>query len=229
MVRPEYSRLAREFRILVEAFELQFPTSTWTSLDLIMDACECFDRSVDRLPCLDERRRTAAQIVAGLRGEAVAVKGELQRHLRQVGEVLDELEARDYFANRVQWIFAVSEELRSAGRHHYIVGVCAEGRWFLELFLPLLKPVAPNSFLQFFVHLGEVGNLVDKLVDARADYHRGEMSLYPGLLHHLRLLWEIARRSPPLFRLFPRPALLLRWSLDYFKPWRHASSKVAFP
>jgi hypothetical protein len=94
------------------------------------------------------------------------------------------------------------------------------------MFLPIFAVHASPEFMQWFPSVAEVGNLVDKLVDARADYRRGEMRIKPDLGHHMTLLWEIARRGLGAFRLFPRRARLFRWAIRFFDPRRHISARV---
>lgn len=108
-------------------------------------------------------------------------------------EIFARYDQPEYFISRASRIFEIAELLRSVRcRRAYISLVCEEGRCFLEMFLPIFAVHATPEFMRWFPHVAEVGNLVDKLVDARADYRRGEMQIQPNLTHHAVLLREIA-------------------------------------
>lgn len=76
--------------------------------------------------------------------------------------------------------------------------------------------------MAWFPSVAEAGNLVD----ARADYRRGEMLLKPDLAHHALLLKEIASRGFGAFRLFPNRLRLFWWAMRFFDPRRHISARV---
>jgi hypothetical protein len=70
-----------------------------------------------------------------------------------------------------------------------------------------------DRFARFFLRLGVVGNLVDKLVDVREDHALGEISVAPTIGVHARLLAELIRAAVPLVIEFPRRFALARWGV----------------
>lgn len=226
-VRLEYGWLAEETRYIVATFEFELTEQAWRDHDLLMDGCECLDRVVDESP--DEvRQQRASEIIAALRqgsSRGYDFAPELERQIEVLVDIFGRYSEPEYFISRAARIFAIAEEIRSVTeRRVYIERVCEEGRCFLEMFLPIFETGATPTFMAWFPSVAEVGNLVDKLVDARADYRRGEMLIYPGLVHHLVLLKECARRGLPAFTLFPRPTRLFFWAIRFFDPRRHISA-----
>ncbi|NNE92676.1 MAG: hypothetical protein HKN23_13600 [Verrucomicrobiales bacterium] len=227
-VREEYSRLSADFRILVTGAGFDLPEKTWHEIDVIMHGCECLDRVVDSLPTREARIRLAAEISNAIAAGRVTKRGtELDFHLLKMGNVFTNTDSRYRASANVARIYEISDQLRGVKtRRHYIELVCEEGRKFLDLFVPILEPHCPARFLEFFLELGEVGDLVDKFVDARADYVRDEHPFPPDFLHHLRLLIAVIRRTPKILRLYPNPLVLIRWASRYFLPGNHRSAHI---
>ena len=194
-----------------------------------MDGCECLDRKVDGSPD-HSRQRLAGDVIAALRAgrpEGFDLDPELSRQVQQLVEIFARYEDPEYFISRAARIFEIAEGLRDVtSRPTYVDLVCEEGRCFLEMFLPIFAVSATPDFLAWFPSVAEVGNLVDKLVDARADYRRGEMRIQPDLMHHAVLLREIAQRGVGAFRLFPNRPRLFWWAIRFFDPRRHLSAMV---
>lgn len=226
-VRVEYGWLAEETRFLVATFGFDLTEQCWFDHDRLMDGCECLDRVVDEAPD-SERALLADLIVKALRREEPshqAFTAELKGQLETLIEIFARYPDQEFFISRAARIFEIAETVRTVrDRQHYIELVCEEGRCFLEMFLPIFEVSAPANFLEWFPSVAEVGNLVDKLVDARADYRRGEMVLYPGVGHHLALLGQIAWRGRDAFRLFPSRTRLFLWAIRFFNPRRHVSA-----
>lgn len=226
-VRVEYSWLAEETRYIVTSFGFDLSPQAWNDHDLLMDGCECLDRIVDESPS-GVRQQRAQQIIGALR---MGVDQELQEipelviRLEQLRDIFSRYAEPEYFISRAARIFEIAEEIRSVDeRGVYIDLVCEEGRCFLEMFLPIFAVHATPKFMEWFPSVAEVGNLVDKLVDARADYRRGEMRIHPGLTHHLVLLREVAVRGLGAFTLFPSRTRLFLWAIRFFDPRRHVSA-----
>lgn len=226
-VRVEYGWLAEETRFLVATFNFDLSEQCWLDHDRLMDGCECLDRVVDEAPD-EERALLAGLIIEALRqgeSEHEAFSTELTRQLNVLNDIFGRYPDPEFFISRAERIFQIAETVRSVrDRGTYIELVCEEGRCFLEMFLPIFEVSAPESFMSWFPSVAEVGNLVDKLVDARADYRRGEMALYPGLGHHLALLSQIAWRGKDAFRFFPSRTRLFLWAIRFFNPRRHVSA-----
>lgn len=228
-VRVEYGWLARETRSIVSTFGFEMSPQTWLDHDLLMDGCECLDRRVDSCP-EGVRQRLAGDVITALRArshEGFEPDEELHRQLYQLDAIFHRYQDPEYFIWRCERIFAIAEEIRlTTERSVYVDLVCEEGRCFLELFLPLFAVHATPEFMTWFPSVAEVGNLVDKLVDARADYRRGEMLIPPDLAHHCSLLGHIARKGVGAFALFPNRLRLFGWAIRFFDPRRHVSSSV---
>ena len=86
----------------------------------------------------------------------------------------------------------------------YIAAVVREGHLTAALALLVAGPACGRPFRRFFFRLGGPANVVDKLLDARGDFARGELRLRPGLALHARLAASIALRAPALFASHPR-------------------------
>ncbi len=228
-VRVEYDWLARETRLIVQTFGFDLSPATWLDHDRLMDGCECLDRKVDGSPN-QIRGRLSKDVIAALRArdsEGFGLDAELEGHVATLVDIFSRYAEPEYFISRAARIFEIAEQLRSVSdRTLYMNLVCEEGRCFLEMFLPLFAVHATPEFMSWFPSVAEVGNLVDKLVDARADYRRGEMRVQPDLTHHLALLKEIVLRGYGAFRLFPRPFRLFWWAIRFFDPRRHISARV---
>ncbi|MFA5508725.1 MAG: hypothetical protein WC314_17230 [Vulcanimicrobiota bacterium] len=227
-LRAEYKWLAEEARYLTSNFGFTLPEESWLDHDRLMDGCECLDRKVDGSP--DEIRPSlTGRILQALRGGSPGdsmFDAELSTQIEYLVDIFERYGPAEYFLSRAEGIFGISEEIRATSdRKHYVELVCREGRYFLEMFLPIFERHATAEFMKFFPSVAEVGNLVDKLVDARADYRRGEMLLYPGVPHHLSLLKEITSRGWEAFRLFPNRTGLFVWAIRFFNPRRHISAK----
>lgn len=226
-IRIEYSWLAEEARFLVSTFGFEMSAQSWRDHDRLMDGCESLDRIVDGAPD-DVRADLADDVIGALRQgrpDGFQLEQELTRQVWILADIFARYSTPSFFIDRAERIFQIAEEIRITDcLDAYVALVCEEGRCFLEMFLPIFEVHATDEFLHFFPEVAEVGNLVDKLVDARADFRRGEMRLNPGVGHHARLLREIAWRGREAFVRFPRRAKLFTWAIRFFDPRRHVSA-----
>ena len=61
--------------------------------------------------------------------------------------------------------------------------------------------------------------LVDKILDAKDDHARGEISLAPSASLYARLFAALALRVAALLATHPRPLALVRTGLRYVRPF----------
>jgi hypothetical protein len=96
----------------------------------------------------------------------------------------------------------------------YVAGSCREGALLVELTL-LLAPELNPAARTFLARVAEPANLLDKLIDARADHRACEIAVRPGARFHARLLLALASRILPVIAAHPRPPALAGWALPY--------------
>ena len=214
--RPEYVALAGELAFLREAFALPCTETHRADVVATLGAFECIDRYYDA--------EGNAEIRRVLAGDIVDILGGASRDLPR--ELVDRIESlRRVFAAHIAGIterlaaFVVATERARTTRapREYLAAVEAEGRLTSEMVL-LLFDDPPTRFPEFFVRLGVVGNLVDKLCDVRADYLTGEIVVEPNIVLHARLAAAFLRHAAVLVLGFPRPWQLVRWGVRYFRP-----------
>lgn len=216
MIRPEYAALAGELSVI--AADFGHDVDIWLRHDIARLAAtmECIDRHVDDVADDVSRRALWADIVALLtRGEGegelegrhtgVRVDPELARSVLDVREVATRRGVLPRMLRLVREEIATSEAMRQAVRSgDYVAAVLREGHLTAGLTLLVVGPACGRPFRRFFYRLGGPANLVDKLLDARADHARGELRLSPGLGLYLRLAASIVVRMPMLLAAHPR-------------------------
>jgi hypothetical protein len=107
---------------------------------------------------------------------------------------------------------AVVRERQSKTMTHYIEQRKIIGCLTAELSYLLIRPLLKreNKDLCLFLrNIGEIGCLIDSVIDLRADGRRGLLSFRPTLKDYLKLTghmlqegWKVIRRHPRLLRLF---------------------------
>lgn len=217
MIRPEYAALAGELSVIAADFGHTVDASLRHDIARLAATMECIDRHVD--DAADDRARRAlwADIVALLiRGDedggdgvgsdtGAFVDPELARSVLDVREVATRRGVLPRMVRLVREEIATSEAMRQAVRSgDYVAAVLREGHLTAGLALLVVGPACGRPFRRFFYRLGGPANLVDKLLDARADHSRGELRLAPGLGLYVRLAASIAVRTPMLLASHPR-------------------------
>jgi hypothetical protein len=219
-VRPEYARLGRDFVRVARGFGIALEEQARRDVAQLAAAIEHIDRVLDAIDARGERDAFGAALVLALRtGDARAMNAwgeELTARVRALHETLARRCAVERFARVTDEALANVEALRAATtRDAFVACVVLEGRLTAEMALLVAGDACTDAFRRFFVALGEPANLVDKLLDARDDYARGEMTLAPSLHLHARLALEIAHRVPRLCATYPRPMWLVAWGAGY--------------
>jgi hypothetical protein len=216
LIRSEYVALARELPFLRDGFALPSPTALRDGVCATLEAFECLDRHYDRMPHADRRRAFADDIVRSLAGAQAPLPDEVTRHLAALRQLF--ASHVPAIANRLARFTAMTETARTTrAPREYIAAIEEEGRLTSEMVLLLFANDPPSRFPAFFVQLGIVGNLVDKLCDVRDDFAAGEIVLEPNVALHLRLLGAFVKHAAIVVAMFPRRAALVVWGAKYFK------------
>ncbi|HEY4057135.1 MAG TPA: hypothetical protein VGM39_11030 [Kofleriaceae bacterium] len=211
-VRPEYVALADHLEFLRGAYRLPCTTRHRTDVATTLSAFECIDRHYDGLSAGEPRRDLGARIVRMLAGSDQDLPAELESHVRALRAVFAAHDSDKRLATLLEKFFVATERVRTTPSHReYVDQVRREGHLTSEMVLILLG--GGDRFARFFLRLGVVGNLVDKLVDVREDHALGEISVAPTIGVHARLLAELIRAAVPLVIEFPRRFALARWGV----------------
>ncbi len=218
-VRPEYRKLADDLPRLASEFGCRIPDAAARDLLVFTLATECIDRVLDALEEADERRRFSRALLAALHGDSDASARfplELQDHVAALALVIARHGLTARFCALAARALDNTERMRTTERPgEWVACVEEEGRLTVELALLFVAAHANPAFVRFFRSVAELGNLVDKLKDARGDHRRGEMALRPGLRVHARLLGALVRRTPRAATRHPRLGAFVAWGLGY--------------
>jgi hypothetical protein len=213
-VRPEYVALADHLEFLRAAYRLPCTERHRREVTTTLAAFECIDRHYDALASGAPRQALGAQIVQKLRGGGEILPAELDAHVHSLRDVFARHGASDRLAALLEQFFVATERVRQTPEpREYVDQVRREGHLTSAMVLLLLDARPGDRFERFFLRLGVVGNLVDKLVDVREDHALGEISVSPTVGVHARLLAELIRASVPLILEFPRRLALARWGV----------------
>jgi hypothetical protein len=212
-VRREYAQLVDELEMLRSAFGLPCTAANRADVTATLAAFECFDRCYDALPTL-ARQLLGKRIVHGLAtGAPDALPIEIAAHVRALHTVFARHGAVARCAALLAEFIATTEIVRTTlDPRRYVAGVGREG--VLTSAMVLLLFDHDERWAPFFLQLGVVGNLADKLCDVRHDHARGEIALAPSTRVHARLLAAFVDAAVPLVLRFPRPLALVRWGID---------------
>jgi hypothetical protein len=220
--RPEYVALADELAFLREAFELPCTEVHRAQVGTALGSFECIDRYYDAESISPRRRALGDDVISVVAGgeSAAPLPAELVEQLHGLREVFHAHDARAPIAELLARFVDATERVRNTLEpSEYVAAVEEEGRLTSEMVLLLFDGDPPRSrFAEFFVRLGIVGNLVDKLCDARDDFARGEVALRPGAAVHARLCAAFVHHATLLVARFPRRVALVRWGAKYFAP-----------
>jgi hypothetical protein len=208
--RPEYARLARDFVRLAHEAGLHVDDVARRDVATFAAAIEWVDRVMDAVPLREERVRFGRRALAAACGE-----DRVHSTLDALAETLVRRDVVAPFARLVEEELVVGETMRHAtDSRTFLECVAREGALTTEMTL-LVSGLSDPRFRRFFRSLGEPANLVDKLLDARADHARGEMRLRPTWRLHARIALEILRRVPRVVVASPRPVWVLVWGFGY--------------
>jgi hypothetical protein len=219
-VRPEYVALADHLEFLCGAFGLACTRAHRADVAATLAAFECMDRHYDAVVDSKARCALGRRMVDAFAGDAPAssLPLELAGHVSALRGVFDGHGARAACRDFLSEFFIVTERTRTTrDPREYLRSVRREG-FLTSAMVVLLLHDDDARFRSFFLQLGVVGNLVDKICDVRDDYARGEIAVPPSLEVHARLLAAFVISAAPLLVSFPRPIALTRWGLGYLRP-----------
>jgi hypothetical protein len=211
-VRPEYARLATDFIRLAAMFGITLDAVSKRDVATLAASLEWVDRVMDAMPTRAERERFGARALAAV------TYGD--RHVHEALTALHEVIVRrrvvEPFARVVKEELVIGEAMRHAiDPRTFIACVAREGALTTEMALLASGLESHAAFARFFRVLGEPANFVDKLIDVRRDYARGEIRVRPTWLLRVRIAREIVRRLPRLVMSSPRPAWVIAWGATY--------------
>ncbi len=208
-VRPEYRMLAERFSELGAVFGCAIPAHVSRELVDFTLALECIDRELDARPERAHRRELADAVLAG----TIDQPSELACHVARLHEL----------APPALWAAArralVNSERMRATRdvRDYIACIEEEGRLTVEMLLAIVGPWCSPALQRFLRRVAELANLVDKLVDARADFRRGELAIAPGLALHVHLAAAALARVPGALAAHPSWPRFAAWGLSFVR------------
>jgi hypothetical protein len=207
-VRPEYRMLAERFPELGAVFGCAIPANVSRELVDFTLALECIDRELDARDSL-HRSELGDAVLAG----TVVDPPELARHVARLHELAPPAlwaAARRALAN--------SERMRATHSiRDYIACIEEEGRLTVEMLLAIVGPWCSPELQRFLHRVAELANLVDKLVDARADFRRGELAIAPGLALHAHLVAALLARVPGALAAHPSWPRFAAWGLSFVR------------
>jgi hypothetical protein len=225
VIRTEYQTLVDRLPALVHDLEGTISGPELRDLEIVMAAIECIDRVLDGLDDPARRSAFSAGVLAGLVEPAAIDDGtpELDRQLCRLREVIASRGVAEPFWGLAREALGNTESLRTTRDvADYLDRVEHEGRLTVELALLFFPPHTGARVVGFLRAIGDVANLVDKLLDARGDFVRGELALRPGVWFHVRLLGRLVRRIPRAAALHPRRLQFAAWGLSWLPPFRRA-------
>jgi hypothetical protein len=184
-----------------------------------MAALECFDRHLDAIPSAPARQDFGGALLGQLSGDGrqpVPLEPEVALQAARLREVLVAGDALAAFLGFARAALTNTELMRTTpSRDVYLECVRREGVLTVELTLAVLGADAPPRLAGFLRAVAELGNLFDKLVDARGDHRRGELTVRPGVRLHLRLLAALVARVPSAAARHPSFLRFARWGLGH--------------
>jgi len=214
--------LARELAFLRAAFALPCTAVHLAEVRATLGSFECIDRYYDAEPVMPQRRALGGEVLSVIAGSepAPTIPPELVERLQRLRDVFHAHGAVAQVTEHLARFVDTTERVRGTREPgEYIRAVEEEGRLTSEMVLLLFDGDPPRSgFAEFFVRLGIVGNLVDKLCDAHADFSRGELALRPNAAVYARLVAAFVRHATLLLARFPRRWALVWWGARYFAP-----------
>jgi hypothetical protein len=213
LTRPEYVRMGQDFERLASAFGVRLDLAAHADVRLLASCIEPIDQAIDDTLDASERQQASWAIIDGLRSSG-PLDGPLGlgRTLEQLREMLVRRDITERFCLLAEQTLENTERVRRCtSRDELVARVVHEGRLTASMALLVAGLGRDGAFARFLLAVSEPANLVDKLVDARADARRGEIALAADARLHARLAVEIVRRLPALVGLHPRPAQMLAW------------------
>jgi hypothetical protein len=215
-VRPEYRKLAEDLPVLARVFGAPLPAQARHDLLTFTLALECIDRHLDAIAAADGRARFGVGLLGALRGGPAFGDAELVGQVGALRALLERTGTVERFCAIGEAALDNTERMRvTRSPSEYLGCVRREGRYTVELALLFVGEWLAPGCRAFLRSVAEMGNLVDKLKDARGDFARGEMAVTPGVALHARLVGLILQRVPAAAVLHPSLPGFVRWSVSY--------------
>jgi hypothetical protein len=217
--RPEYAKLVADLPALAAEFGEALGTAARGRVSTYMAALECIDRHLDAIPTATARQAFGGEVLALLSGDdrqRIRLEPEVARETARLRDVLVASGALGAFLGFGRAALTNTELMRTTpSRDVYLECVRREGVLTVELTIAVLGADAPPKLADFLRAVAELGNLFDKLVDARGDHRRGELAVRPGVRLHLRLLAALLARVPTAAARHPSFLRFARWGLGH--------------
>lgn len=206
--------MARELSRLAASFGATLPASVERDVATLTAAIEEVDRILDDTSDVASRSRFGRRVLAALDGGDPLVSGvdlsALRATLARASATPDDTTRR--FRALVERELDVTERRRTTRDvGTFIHAVEEEGRLTVAMLLVLVEAHTPPSFATFLRRVAEASTLFDALVDATADYRRGEMSIRPSVALHLVILRAGLARFGDAYRAHPSSIGFARW------------------
>jgi hypothetical protein len=216
-LRREYVKLGDELPALMREFGCALSAEELAGVRALVAAVEGVDRVLDAIAERDHRRTFASAVVDLLDGAAGSTGApEVDARLAELRMALCERDIAAPFVRLARATFATTERMRTTRRARvYLDAVEREGQLLVELALLFVRTSATPAFVEFLRATAELGNLTDKLLDARGDFRRGEIAIRPGLALHARLAARIVRHLPRAAARHPSRLRFAAWGAGW--------------
>jgi hypothetical protein len=227
VIRPEYQALVDRLPALMRDFDSSISEAALRELGVLMAATECIDRQLDRIADQARRRAFVDAVIAALH-EPSQLEPELDRQLGRLRVLLVRHGIAASFVSIARELFRDTERARTTlDVGVYLDSIEREGRAMVELALLFIDPHGDPRFVAFLRAVGDAANVVDKLLDARADFARGELAVRPSLWLHARIAGRLVRRVPRIARLHPSRVRFVMWGASWLRVMLQPSPATA--
>ncbi len=213
--RAEYGEMVATFAGLAADFGEHVDDGTLRDLHRLATSIERIDREIDAER--DDRLRADAwrSVLDVLDGAPPSRDDDLARAAVDLRSLAEERNATNRVARIMRKESVIAETMRRTQHTRtYVRCALREGR--LGAALTLAVAGSRGRFRRFFFRLGGPANVIDKLVDVRADHGAGEVRIRPTLGVYASLLLALMTTVPLALAIHPRRlrvvALGLHWA-----------------
>jgi hypothetical protein len=214
--RPEYTALVTGLPALMRDFDCELSPATLADVGVFVAALECVDRVLDPLPTPAAREALTATVLAAIAGEPVRTPDELGARLGDLHAVLRRRDRIHAFLGLARAILGNTEHMRTTrDARAYLEAIEREGVLMVELALIVFGDAASPRFAEFLRSVAGPANLLDKLLDMRADRRSGELALDATAWLHARVLARMVRGVPRVIANHPHVVALVRWGVAW--------------
>ncbi|MFA7686105.1 MAG: hypothetical protein WCX95_04890 [Candidatus Gracilibacteria bacterium] len=220
-VRPQYGKGVKYIGIMANDFDCPMGPEDQQNLQVLFDAVECIDRYIDSQPSIEEMDEMFDQIIGFLQENNTQINvqegqgplpQELLTQLATLKEMLGQIENRDDFFAHVVNLKEITHRLRiTRDVRQYVADSLSGGKETAALSFSVMDENRFNqAFKDFFELAGATGNLIDDIVDAKADYANGEIALKPNIGFYLIALGHAIKNLVKAAWLYPKKMKRLR-------------------